>query len=78
MGCGNVTGASLFTSEPEVKKLALLREVVPKAPLIAMLVNPTNPPWHGAHRYRSRVSVARQLRASFSPKANDWSGRAEN
>src|SRR5690242_5408900 len=40
---GNVTGASLFTSELEVKKLALLREVVPKAPLIAMLVNPTNP-----------------------------------
>jgi putative ABC transport system substrate-binding protein len=40
---GNVTGASLFTSEMEAKKLALLRELVPKAPLIAMLVNPTNP-----------------------------------
>jgi putative ABC transport system substrate-binding protein len=40
---GNVTGASLFTSELEVKKLALLRELVPRAPLIAMLVNPTNP-----------------------------------
>ena len=40
---GNVTGASLFTSELESKKLALLRELVPKAPLIAMLVNPTNP-----------------------------------
>ncbi len=40
---GNVTGASLFTSELEAKKLALLRELVPKAPLIAMLVNPTNP-----------------------------------
>ena len=40
---GNVTGASLFTSELEAKKLALLSELVPKAPLIAMLVNPTNP-----------------------------------
>jgi putative tryptophan/tyrosine transport system substrate-binding protein len=40
---GNVTGASLFTSELEAKKLSLLRELVPKAPLIAMLVNPTNP-----------------------------------
>jgi putative ABC transport system substrate-binding protein len=40
---GNVTGFSLFTSELEAKKLALLRELVPKAPLIAMLVNPTNP-----------------------------------
>ena len=40
---GNVTGASLFTSELEAKKLGLLRELVPQAPLIAMLVNPTNP-----------------------------------
>ncbi|MFL6799291.1 MAG: ABC transporter substrate-binding protein [Xanthobacteraceae bacterium] len=40
---GNVTGTSLFTSELEAKKLALLRELVPKAPLIAMLVNPNNP-----------------------------------
>jgi len=39
---GSVTGASLFTSELEAKKLALLRELVPKAQLIAMLVNPTN------------------------------------
>jgi putative ABC transport system substrate-binding protein len=40
---GNVTGTSLFTSELEAKKLSLLRDLVPKAPLIAMLVNPTNP-----------------------------------
>jgi putative tryptophan/tyrosine transport system substrate-binding protein len=40
---GNVTGASLFTSELEAKKLAVLRELTPSAPLIAMLVNPTNP-----------------------------------
>jgi putative tryptophan/tyrosine transport system substrate-binding protein len=40
---GNVTGASLFTSDLEAKKLGLLHEIVPKARLIAMLVNPTNP-----------------------------------
>ena len=40
---GNVTGASLFTSEVETKKFALLRELLPKASLIAMLVNPANP-----------------------------------
>jgi len=40
---GNATGASLFTSELEAKKLALLREMIPNAPLIALLVNPTNP-----------------------------------
>jgi putative ABC transport system substrate-binding protein len=40
---GNLTGFSLFTSELEAKKLALLRDMLPKAPLIAMLVNPANP-----------------------------------
>jgi len=40
---GNVTGASLFTSELQGKKLTLLHELVPKARLLATLVNPTNP-----------------------------------
>jgi putative ABC transport system substrate-binding protein len=40
---GNVTGTSLFTSELEAKRLVLLRELVPKARLLAMLVNPANP-----------------------------------
>src|SRR5262249_27712141 len=40
---GNVTGVSLFTSEVEVKKFALLREVAPTIARMAMLVNPNNP-----------------------------------
>jgi putative tryptophan/tyrosine transport system substrate-binding protein len=40
---GNITGMSLFTSDLEVKRLALLRELVPQASLVAMLVNPHNP-----------------------------------
>jgi putative ABC transport system substrate-binding protein len=40
---GNVTGVSLFTSELEVKRFALLRELAPTIPRIAMLVNPSNP-----------------------------------
>jgi putative ABC transport system substrate-binding protein len=40
---GNVTGASLFTSEVEAKKLGLLHELMPNAPLIVMLVDPNNP-----------------------------------
>jgi ABC-type uncharacterized transport system substrate-binding protein len=39
---GNVTGVSLFTSELEVKRFALLRELAP-IPRIAMLVNPNGP-----------------------------------
>src|SRR5262249_20676069 len=40
---GHGTGFTVFTSEVEAKKLVLLRDMLPKAPLIAMLVNPTNP-----------------------------------
>ena len=40
---GNVTGVSFFTSELEVKRFALLRELAPAIPRIAMLVNPNNP-----------------------------------
>src|SRR4051812_35966762 len=40
---GNVTGVSLFTSELEVKRFGLLRELAPRALSITMLVNPSNP-----------------------------------
>jgi putative tryptophan/tyrosine transport system substrate-binding protein len=40
---GNVTGASIFTGQLGAKQLGLLRELVPKAALVAILVNPSNP-----------------------------------
>ena len=39
---GNVTGVSVYTSELAPKRLELLRELVPKATKIALLVNPDN------------------------------------
>jgi putative ABC transport system substrate-binding protein len=39
---GNVTGVSVYTSELAPKRLELLRELVPKATKIALLVNPEN------------------------------------
>jgi putative ABC transport system substrate-binding protein len=39
---GNLTGMSLFTSALEAKRLGLLREVVPAAATVAVLLNPTN------------------------------------
>jgi putative ABC transport system substrate-binding protein len=40
---GNLTGVSVLSVALEPKKLELLREVVPTATLIAVLVNPSNP-----------------------------------
>jgi putative ABC transport system substrate-binding protein len=40
---GNITGMGTLGVELEAKRLELLREIVPAAALIAMLVNPSNP-----------------------------------
>src|SRR5712691_10320461 len=40
---GNATGVTFFTASLEAKKLELLRELVPAASLIALLINPTGP-----------------------------------
>jgi putative tryptophan/tyrosine transport system substrate-binding protein len=40
---GNATGVTFFGTELGPKKLELLREMVPKAAVIALLVNPDNP-----------------------------------
>jgi ABC-type uncharacterized transport system substrate-binding protein len=40
---GNLTGINVFTGEVTAKRLELMREIVPKAARIAVLVNPKNP-----------------------------------
>ena len=40
---GNITGITLVGSEIAAKRLGLLLEVVPKANVIGVLVNPSNP-----------------------------------
>src|SRR5215470_12595678 len=40
---GNVTGVAMMGVELEAKRLELIRELIPKAALIGMLVNPANP-----------------------------------
>jgi len=40
---GNATGATLLSTEIEVKRLGLLKELLPKANLIAALINPDFP-----------------------------------
>src|SRR5262245_19924371 len=41
---GNVTGASFYTAALGTKRLDLARELVPDGGLIAVLINPNNPP----------------------------------
>jgi putative tryptophan/tyrosine transport system substrate-binding protein len=41
---GNITGISALTARLGAKRLEIMREVVPKADVIAMLLNPTNIP----------------------------------
>jgi ABC-type uncharacterized transport system substrate-binding protein len=40
---GNVTGVNFFVTELAAKRLGLLRELLPTAARVAVLVNPTNP-----------------------------------
>src|SRR5262249_15877326 len=40
---GNITGVTLFTTVLVIKRLELLRELVPAATVIAFIVNPNNP-----------------------------------
>ena len=40
---GNLTGVAFFVGEILSKRLALLRELVPKGDFVAVLLNPTNP-----------------------------------
>jgi putative ABC transport system substrate-binding protein len=40
---GNATGVNIFTTDLAAKRLGLLRELVPTAALIGVLVNPNNP-----------------------------------
>ena len=81
---GNLTGVSLFITQMEGKRLGLLREVVPTATLIAVLLNPTNPPakrqlkdvQEAARKHRATdPHPARKQRARFGRGVRDV-GRA--
>jgi putative ABC transport system substrate-binding protein len=84
---GNITGASLIFEELAAKRLQLLRELVPAAVVVALLVNPTNPvsdpvtrSLQDAARYLGlqtrvlRASTASEIDAAFGALAELGAG----
>jgi putative tryptophan/tyrosine transport system substrate-binding protein len=77
---GNLTGINFFTSELAAKRLELLRDLVPSATRIAVLVNPANPAntettlrdvttaarAMGLHIQVVRASTSREINAAFA------------
>jgi putative ABC transport system substrate-binding protein len=59
---GNLTGLTLLTTEIEGKRLGLLRELVPKARLIAVLINPDFPPAQSQRRDVLEAAIRAGLR----------------
>jgi ABC-type uncharacterized transport system substrate-binding protein len=73
---GNVTGVSTYMSQLAPKRLELLRELVPKAGKIALLINPENPAdWRGLQDIESAtravglplLTVQARHEAEFEP-----------
>jgi putative ABC transport system substrate-binding protein len=61
---GNLTGVNFFSSELVAKRLELLRELVPKATRVAVLVNPSNIGL-GQHVEKDIEAAARALGLQF-------------
>ena len=56
---GNITGIAFMSTRLGPKNLELLHELLPKAPIVAVLMNPTNP--NGASQVNELQAAARSL-----------------
>jgi putative ABC transport system substrate-binding protein len=56
---GNITGAAFFTASLGAKRVELMRELLPKARTIGLLVHPDNPP--GVADTTSAMAAARAI-----------------
>ncbi len=72
---GNLTGVSNLNVEMGPKRLELLRQLIPKASAIALLVNPTNPGLAEPF-VRSSEDGRRQSRAATSHPASEHRERS--
>ena len=72
---GNITGLG-GGHVVAVKRLSLLKEAVPRAPRVAALLNPRNPPHEAV--LKDLKAAARSLRLQLHPVRVSWSGELES
>ncbi len=68
---GNATGYTLLTSELEPKRLGLLRDLLPDAGMIAVLINPNFPPAAGQLAALEKAAQVTSQRLSIFRVSND-------
>jgi putative ABC transport system substrate-binding protein len=68
---GNATGYTLLTSELEPKRLGLLRDLLPNAGVIAVMLNPNFPPAAGQLVALEEAAQATSQRLSIFKVSND-------
>jgi len=68
---GNATGYTLLTSELEPKRLGLLRDLLPDAGMIAVLLNPNFPPAAGQAKDLEKAAQITSQRLSIFNASND-------
>jgi putative ABC transport system substrate-binding protein len=66
---GNVTGVSILSARLEAKRLEFLHELSPKGAVIAVLINPNNPPAEGqlADVQAAASSLGREIQVLREP-----------
>jgi putative ABC transport system substrate-binding protein len=67
---GNATGVTLVTSDLEAKRLELLRQLLPSATTIAVLINPNNPNAEDVTAYLQSAASALGLETRFLQAAS--------
>jgi putative ABC transport system substrate-binding protein len=68
---GNVTGISTLNAELTAKRLGLLHELAPQAPVVSVLLNPTNPSAQPASRDLQATARALGLQINVVNASND-------
>jgi putative tryptophan/tyrosine transport system substrate-binding protein len=68
---GNMTGVAILTAELSPKQLELLHELVPRAAIVALLINPTNPIVEQEKRALQRGARSLGLQLDFLNATNE-------